>query len=546
MMYIFTQMPLYLFFFIVFPSIQLFASNISELTIDQLISPLVGSVIFGLLLWGLINLIVSQKKISALATSALYMLFFSYGHVINSVLGSDIYSKYQSSHTFIAKVIGRLPILYIIGSVLLCIGITYLALKLKQKHTSIIVFLNIVSFTMVIIPASIIGTTQINRIHKSYTDFITNAATSEINTAKLPDIYYLIIDSYGANNTLKKYYQYDNSQFTDFLKNKGFYIADRSVANYPFTTSSVYSSLNMNFLDDIAKKFGTYSQDATPLRELSDNNKVANYLKSKGYTYYHFGLVPIDDKFKGLADHEYIFRSSKLLLSPFTELFLSQTILAPLTQNVSCETEASLLCIGALNSRKSLFNSRLEQLKAVRDTAPGEGPKFIFMHSLLTHVPYIYNADGSYVPEYVEKSRTWKENYKNQLSYVNTPIENTITEILANSKTPPIIILQSDEGPYPEQFRKTGVEKFDWRQATESTLEEKFSILNAYYLPGVKTDVLYPTITPVNTFRIIFNEYFDAKLPLLKDRTFAQVKYGFPYNVIDITEKLQKTKNSDK
>jgi hypothetical protein len=59
-----------------------------------------------------------------------------------------------------------------------------------------------------------------------------------------------------------------------------------------------------------------------------------------------------------------------------------------------------------------------------------------------------------------------------------------------------------------------------WRSPSEDAMREATAILNAYYLPGVDNDVLYDEISPVNTFRLILNEYFDAGLELLPDRTF--------------------------
>ena len=46
-------------------------------------------------------------------------------------------------------------------------------------------------------------------------------------------------------------------------------------------------------------------------------------------------------------------------------------------------------------------------------------------------------------------------------------------------------------------------------------LLQKTGILNAYYLPGADPRVFYPTISPVNSFRVVFNTYFGASLPLL-------------------------------
>jgi len=45
-------------------------------------------------------------------------------------------------------------------------------------------------------------------------------------------------------------------------------------------------------------------------------------------------------------------------------------------------------------------------------------------------------------------------------------------------------------------------------------------ILNAYYLPDGGSEAIYPAISPVNTFRTIFNRYFGGNLPLLEDRSY--------------------------
>jgi hypothetical protein len=74
-----------------------------------------------------------------------------------------------------------------------------------------------------------------------------------------------------------------------------------------------------------------------------------------------------------------------------------------------------------------------------------------------------------------------------------------VDQLLATSKTPPIIVIQGDHGGTY------------WKRP-----DQRMKILNAYYLPGAG-NVLYPSISPVNTFRIIFNTYFGQEFPLLPD-----------------------------
>ena len=52
----------------------------------------------------------------------------------------------------------------------------------------------------------------------------------------------------------------------------------------------------------------------------------------------------------------------------------------------------------------------------------------------------------------------------------------------------------------------------------------RMSILNAYYVNAETKTSLYATITPVNSFRIIFNHYFGYNLPLLEDTSYYSLK----------------------
>jgi len=78
-----------------------------------------------------------------------------------------------------------------------------------------------------------------------------------------------------------------------------------------------------------------------------------------------------------------------------------------------------------------------------------------------------------------------------------------VEEIISRSKIPPVIIIQGDHG--------------FWGGA-----QERMPIMNAYYLPGKESSkLLYPNITPVNTFRVVLNTYFQGQFELLPDLNYA-------------------------
>ena len=114
-----------------------------------------------------------------------------------------------------------------------------------------------------------------------------------------------------------------------------------------------------------------------------------------------------------------------------------------------------------------------------------------------------------------------------------------VRKLQSRSKVQPIILLQADEGPYPDRYR-LNEQTFMWRDATISELRQKMEILNAYYMPGIDSLPLFPAVTPVNSLRIVLNCYFGTNLKLFPDRIFAHENDRYPYSFFDITDQLNR------
>jgi hypothetical protein len=123
-------------------------------------------------------------------------------------------------------------------------------------------------------------------------------------------------------------------------------------------------------------------------------------------------------------------------------------------------------------------------------------------------------VDGS---DYRGSWAEYRRGYAAQVRHVNRLVEETVSAILARSASPPVIIIQGDHGP------------------GRSSNLDRHKILNAYYLPGVPSEQLYPSISPVNSFRLVFDVYFDAGLGRLEDRSYYSV-YETPYKFKEIVD----------
>ncbi len=166
-----------------------------------------------------------------------------------------------------------------------------------------------------------------------------------------------------------------------------------------------------------------------------------------------------------------------------------------------------------------------------------ENPKLVIVHIVSPHPPFVLNKSGNavspnrpYMPGDGEafggNSIEYQRQYVEQLEYINNEILKSIDVILANSATPPVIILQGDHGP-GSLLRRDDIK--------DTCIWERSSILNAYYLPGISQDVLYPGITPVNTFRVIFNSYFGTNYKMLPDNVYFSPQ-AFPYDFTNVTK----------
>jgi hypothetical protein len=72
----------------------------------------------------------------------------------------------------------------------------------------------------------------------------------------------------------------------------------------------------------------------------------------------------------------------------------------------------------------------------------------------------------------------------------------------------------------------------------DDDIRASFSIMNAYRLPDGGDSLLYPSISPVNTFRMIFNYYLGADFDLLEDRNYVWT--GGRLEFIDVTEVIRR------
>jgi len=338
-------------------------------------------------------------------------------------------------------------------------------------------------------------------------------------TAK-PDIYYVVLDRYAGEETLRKYGV--QNDLTEYLGTRGFFVARESRANYIKTVLSIASSLNLDYLDDLARGRSD-SSDFMPIYDHLASHRVGAFLRSQGYRYEHLGswYWPTRTNRQATRNVNYYDAIPRPVMR-----HLDSIMLAPVQHAFASPW---------VDSRRQNWVRVRRQVDDVLRIAGEPGPKFVFLHMLVPHPPNVFDRDGSYLSLDEESRRPWRENYGNQVLAADAMLKRLVDGILRTSSLPPVILLQGDEGPYPQG---TESDTYDWRQASLEHLRERSAILNAYYLPGVDPHALDSHLSPVNSFRVVFNTYFGTDLPRMPDRTFGHISDLRPYAFFDITEKV--------
>ena len=344
--------------------------------------------------------------------------------------------------------------------------------------------------------------------------------------SELPDIYYIIFDRYASQAVLSKEYGLDNQDFVDFLESSGFFVASESHSNYLKTATSLASSLSMNYINFLSDKKEEYGNSWEPIYDMLGRHRVGQFLKNKGYTYIQVGSWWRPTQYNPFADESYSFG-----LSEFNWIYLRKTIVPPLVAAIFPDSNIAM--------RLRWDNGQClrvpQQMERIKQTGGRPEPTFLFAHILLPHEPYTFDADGRCLPRVEVGMRDLRTGYSGQLHYANTLLQDVIVSLLDRPGKKPIIILQADEGPFPERYRAS---LRSWREADEAELQMKTGILNAYYFPDGDYSALYNGITPVNSFRIVFNKLFGSKFEHLPDRVYASPDVFHIYEFFDVTDRV--------
>ncbi len=502
------------FLFGIYPIIFLFSVNVNSVFPEEIISPLIFVVVVTFLIWIALGFLLKSRIKSGLIVSMGLVLFFSYGHIYILL---DELQEAELSHF----------VLIIPGIGLLALG-SYFFIRTKKSLKNPNKIANVIAASLVIISLLGMGeyfftqTTSNEILNEGHLEGSIEPTSAE----DFPDVYYIILDGYAGSESLQEILNFDNGEFMNFLKNKGFNIATESYSNYRQTKFSIPTTLNMNYLDKLSEIKGIDTTDFRVLFDISRNNDVVKKFISKGYTIYAIeaGASPtdtmknIDFKFCTVKNH---------IVSDFNLMLIRTSMLNPIHVDLfSDEKRDRIQCA---------FN------ELVKMALKHDSPKFVFAHLMIPHQPYLFGANGEPTnPKIItlndEGKHVWDADlYLGQLKYANLRMKEVISK-LTDTNNPPIIIIQSDHGmrggQAPDSFEYQFMLRF-------------YNNFKAYYFPEMGQSIEFETTTPVNSFRVLFNLYFGDEYDLLQDRIYL-APWQKPDMFIDTSELLIKNNTVDK
>lgn len=478
-----------------YPVIALLAANIGEIRPEAVVRSFLVSLGLVIFVYMIALLGFRNRSLGAIFSSFFFLLFFSYGHVYALIEGKMIGGLEIGQHRFL-------------GLLWILVFFTGLWLILKKAHRAVNFnrLLNIVSIILLIFPIFQIGEFEFraSRVAAGGGNAKATALTTESgknpDPDTLPDVYYIILDGYSRDDILKKLYNFDNSSFLSQLRELGFVIPDCAQSNYARTALSISSALHMDYVQNFSPLIeqGDQSLDMPVYHDYIKHSPVRSHLAEFGYkmvafeTGYFWNEVTDADVYIVANDNPLEKVKQGKDVSEFEVMYLRTTALRAADE---LKSKLAQNIIKNIRTPEEKHHDRvifaLDQLGQVPNLP---GKKFVYAHILAPHAPFVFNPDGRYNP-----NDAVNPGYLNAISFVNSRVIPIVKSIISNSKVPPIIILQGDHG---------------WDE------DNRIQIFNAYYLPNGGAADVYPTITPVNTFRIVFNRYFGDSLPLLKDTSY--------------------------
>jgi hypothetical protein len=323
------------------------------------------------------------------------------------------------------------------------------------------------------------------------------------DTKKNPDIFFIVFDEYTSSKALKKYFNFDNSGLDSGLLANGFFISSNSQSNYNSTPLSIASALDMQYFN---RQLENVPNDALMLLQGSYSVKrslLPPQLEQQGYQILNYSLCDIKNHPISVDPVFEEYEIKALSLETLWGRIKRDILWNIIVRLPGYSSEKLPPNMPYIRRNQSNYSNFIQELKKESNR-----PRFVIGHLLLprrpAHVDRYGNVRSTSQSDYMDKNHD--SLYLEQLIYANTLIDS-LARTAAKARTRPLVLII--EGDHGNRYAEWG----------SGIREKQFMNLNTYYFSDNDYSLLYDSISPVNSFRVVLNKYFNAGLPLLKDST---------------------------
>jgi hypothetical protein len=411
----------------------------------------------------------AQPPLNLLFASLVLTMTLFYGYFRDEVIGSPAIASFVRSYFW-----NKNNTFFILLAFLVSLGAGWIFKSRREASAKIGTFALVFVSALMIMDIVVYyqGRPGVHVIPPEYADTIRAGKDK-------PDVYFLIFDSETSPSSLRRYWGYQNDSVQQALRQRGFFVGTHNRSNYNLTPYSIASTLNMNYLSGYsADTFGEeFPQSIT--------SGVMNIFASNGYTVHNLSFLTVNGLPKLGSVIQYTIWDKTLFY-----------FLVDRAANYTYTTYRAL--------HSNLLATMLDSLALLtgQKNAP---PKFVYAHFFVPHTPAFIDEKGTLKPSGVMDAQDMG-GYLGQAVYSHRLMLRLADTIREASNGAAIIIIQGDHG---YRFLE-GPQK----------MAEQFDILSAFYFPNRDYSLLTDSTRSVNTFRIVFDSEFGAKLPLLKDSSF--------------------------
>ncbi len=531
-----TRFPLYLWLAGIYPILHLYLENFGLVRDFEVPPTIIGMILGTTLVFVAASRVILDPHKRAFYMSLLSLYFSLTGHVYVMI--------------FMPKSLFIWNAATVVGLILLMMALHKLLPRHNYAQFSApfnLILAAMLALQIITLASRMVAAGKYDQVSAAYAWQGAGRSANEqaYDSSARPDIYYIIPDGYPSDSWLRSAMNYDNSEFTAALKDRGFVIAEHAQSNYAASLLSLASTLNMQYFEGNPSNFN----DVDYLRLSIATSEVARQFQRLGYTYVQFvsGLFSPSP----LADINREFTPNGPIDILREDTSLGARALNDLRQSGNASWEVDFffrmpfISTYIDTTALRIIRSQLEKLRwgpelppydasaperflasvdEIRSIVAMPEATFTIVHLLKPHYPVSFNENGEII-EWI--SQPSPDEFFAELGFVNAKFLEMIDVILQSSKHQPVIIFQADHG------------STYGHSASPDNRTTLFDVYAAYFLPDSFGTDIPASFTLINTFPLIMNEIFEADITL-KDNRLIELLVGWdvPFEQKDVTEEF--------